>query len=199
MTSIRRILWLAALVLLPAITNGCIVRGAADTVLEIKRDVPNAMPIDSDQIVFGLKTVLWRGGEHSYEVVGHGAHPREHETYMFFASEGYPLLVDRFIYITPDGPPEEWPDYRIAFAARTILFADDESDPWTMLLFTGTLPPPRKTLFNRLKFTLIQVPMVSASGPIRTIYVSGTIIATPADDEDFDQLVESYQRALREE
>lgn len=196
--TIRRMLWLGLLVWPLVATGGCIVHPAAETVLRVQLADPD-QAAGITEIPVGLRSVLWRGVENNYEIVGHGAHPREHETYMFFANEGSPAAVDRFIYITPDGPPEEWPDYRIAFAARTILFADDQTDPWTMLLFTGTLPPPQKTLFNRLRFSLIQVPMVSASGPVRTIYVSGTIIATPADDEDFDRLVEWYQQTLSED
>ena len=167
--------------------------------LEIQRDDPDAMAIDSAQIVFGLKDVLWRGGEHSYEVVGHGSHPREHETYMFFANKSNPGGADRFVYITPDGPAEEWPDYRIELAVQAILVAPDAPDPNAMLRFSGTLPPPHKEFPDRLQFRLIQAPLTATVGPVKTIYVSGKIIAKAADDEKFDELVESYESALRQE
>ena len=198
MTIIRRMLWVSVLALPLAFAGGCIMHAAADTVLSVRINDPDGMGIESVETLFGLADVLWRGGENSYEIVGHGWRPREHETYMIVANEGYPAGVDRFIHITPDGPPEEWPDYHVELVVPAALVIPNTPDPQAVLVFTGTLSPPHKAFPDRLQFSLTREPLSTESGPIRTIYVSGKIIATPAEDPVFDEMVESYRQAVRQ-
>jgi len=191
-------LWVGVLALPLAFAGGCIMHAAAETVLTVRIDDPDGMGIESAETVFGLADVLWRGGENSYEIVGHGWRPREHEAYMIVANEGSPAAVDRFIHITPNGPPEEWPDYHVDLVVPAVLVIPDTRDPQAVLVFTGTLHAPHKTFPDRLQFSLVQEPLSAESGPVKTIYVSGKIIATPAEDSVFDEMVESYRQAMRQ-
>jgi len=191
-------LWAGMLALPLAFAGGCTVHTAADTVLSVRIDDPDGMGIESAETLFGLADVLWRGGENSYEIVGHGWRLREHETYMIVANEGPPAGGDRFIHITPDGPPEEWPDYHVELVVPAVLVIPETPDPQAMLVFTGTLQAPHKAFPDRLQFSLTQVPLSSEFGPVRTIYVSGKIIATPAEDPVFDEMVESCRQAMRQ-
>lgn len=195
--SARRITWLGLLVLPMVCLVGCTIHPAAETILTIRLEDPNAATgLASKEIVLGLPDVMWRGERDNYEVVGHGNHPRAHEWYILFEAEGEVLLADRFIRLEPDGPAAEWPDYRIELAVDMRCLSDDADAESRMLVFSGTLPPPHGAFPDNLRFVLNQVPMTSPTGSIRMIYVSGEIIAKPASGAEFNKLVKVYDLRL---
>jgi len=202
--SVQLAIPLALLACVAAMTAGC-GQPAADTVLEIDLGGLGDVTAESKPIAIGLRDVQWRGAENDYESIGHGEYDWEHKGRIEWPFVQYAPVpsVDRYIYITPDAPANEWPDYRIALAVRPELLGvemptgtSDESPSAGMLLFSGTLSPPHEILFNKLEFQLRDVPMGAISGPIRTIYVSGKIIARRTTDAEFDDLLGSYEQSL---
>ncbi len=194
--STRRAMWLGLVVLSMVLAGGCTIRSAAETILTIRLDDPDGMGLDSDGIVIGLGNVLWRGERDNYEIIGHGNHPRAHESYWLLEAEGPVALVDRFIYIEPDGPAEEWPDYRMELAIDARSLSDDPDTDSRMLVFTGTLPPPHKAFPDRQQFSLNQIPFTSPGGPIRTIFVSGDVVAKSVSQAEFKELLRTYELRL---
>lgn len=194
MISMRRTLLLGLMILPLAFTGGCI-QWTADTLLLIRFDDPDETASQNLEMLVGLRHILWRGQQDSYEVVGRGTQPREHETHWASADDPG-VTPDRYVHISPDGPPEEWPDYDIELLISSGYLPDDTFEIGTMVLFVGKLPAPYKSFPDRLQFSLSQVPLTSSAGPIRTIFVSGRIVAKPASDAEFAELTRDYELRL---
>lgn len=80
---------------------GCIVRPKADTIIKL-RGTESA----GAEKAIGVRDVIFAKIDGKLEIVGRGFHPREHETYAFVGSEGFPDSMPRWIRITQDGSGE---------------------------------------------------------------------------------------------
>ena len=166
-------LTVAILVLSVLGLGGCVfVRPKAGTVLTLQPAADGAQSVS-----LGFRDTVWAKVNDDLTIIGHGSHPREHETYAFLLNEGYPKFQPRWMLIAPDADSE---DYTVALWcwADPLGGRSEAEGVW----FTGTisLDPPKAA--RQVKVTLDEVVLTSTDGQVQ-ISVSGTILAEPKTQE----------------
>lgn len=159
-------LCLMALGLILGLGEGCMVRTAAETIIRL-----DGADFDG---VYGLADTHFAEGASGIMAVGHGAHPREHETYCFFACEPSYAFMPRYIILRPMPNAEAASSYQVIFLlgrGEDPLARDD------FLRFEGRTAPPRKLLFDRCQWRLNGVKVALRSDPTVVAELNGTVIA----------------------
>ena len=177
-------------------TPGCFLRAASDTVLHIR--IPDASdPLQPDELTWGLRNVKWDSSDEGDFLVGTGFHHREHETYMFLGSEGYPSGPRRYIRVTPiAGKAEEAAQHRLELLVCPWWYRPASGSGQDAVRFVGLAPSPVSGLFWTRRIELDDVELVSTNPP-QSILVSGIIIAKPGSPEDLEWLDERYEHTLQ--
>jgi hypothetical protein len=154
--------------------TGCVfVRPSADTILTIQDAGTPELP----QFDLGFRECSW-AVDTNLVVTGYGWHPREHETYAFFISEGLPDFQPRWILVSqsPAGifPVDLW---------------FTRSPPHQVAHFVGSVSNVQWSTGSPLRLSLRGVHLHPSGGGQR-VTVSGRIIAKPDTPENVQRLTD---------
>ncbi|MHC4646757.1 MAG: hypothetical protein ACYTBJ_14760 [Planctomycetota bacterium] len=165
-----------SLLALLAATSGCIyIHPAVETIVTVKQ--PDRCP---DKSVMGLRDVVWSKTEAKLLLVGHGAHPREHETYMFFWNDGYPAFMPRLIrIISEEGQHVNGKSYRVELQLHGPLLPcdKDKADYTKQVLYVGNMSCRPRSLFGKLNLKLNNIKLSRVDDPTEAITLSGRLAA----------------------
>jgi len=164
--------------------GGCIVHPAASTILTLFAPDDPAM-----KRTIGFSEVIWTSAQPA-EGVGKGWHPREHETYMFFLSEPYPVFDPRFLHLVAarDG----------GYSVTLFLMRRDQSPggpPVSFAEYTTDQPLRGRVSFGNLEVDLSRVILNSSDGT--QLSVIGRIVARPATPEEVAKRWADYQQTIQ--
>jgi hypothetical protein len=162
--------------------SGCIVHTKADTVLTFSHD-----PNRRESVPIGFRDAKWAVTDPGkMRLVGHGAFPREHETYAFFWSEGYPIRISRWVIVESEAPLSA-PSIVIKWPSGYGPFGTDPIGVPVEYRGKASRGYPYKT--GNYSMSLDNVPLYSAEGK-KSVFVSGQILAKPASKEAVRQMMQ---------
>jgi len=163
--------------------SGCTVRRAAPTVLRI------GWP-DLNETVVGMREVKCRAVADHIEIIGAGFHSREHETYVFFISEPYPVPTERWLHIAPADAADNADRYRLTMWLNhwEIPHSVRSDADRYFYAYQGLFVPRFCFSLSGRKMILDHVHLAPIGHAGAEISVSGQIVATKAREQDFQEL-----------
>ncbi|NIP24729.1 MAG: hypothetical protein GWN81_11065, partial [Phycisphaerae bacterium] len=148
--------------------------------------------------VMGLRNVIWTKTDNKVMLIGHGAHPCEHETYAFFINEPYPAYLPRHIRITwEETKSKAAQDYEVELLLDSSLLPGN-SDPSNYdhnLLYVGTTTCRVGTFFDKFFFNLKDVKLSRIDRPKESVMVSGRVVAKKESPEEFASMLNMFEFA----
>ena len=164
--------------------SGCVfVRPKAHTILTFhsKEDTLQSASL-------GFRDTTWALVDNILTIVGHGWHPREHETYAFFVNEPYPAFQPRWLLVTQTSSGE----YEIILWCLNLPLAIKSKERG--ILFKGTVQGIEWSQGHDILLLLDELLLSSPDHKMHLV-ISGRICAKPETQE----YVKAQMRIQREE
>lgn len=133
---------------------------------------------------FGLSYMKIHTSGQDPVVCGKGSHPREHETYSFFANEGYPNFNFRFLKI--EKTDENTGQYQIIFLLEKVYLGEQGKQAGPFLL-AGTFHSSQLQIKSNVAFQLNSVKLTDTVDGNCKAWISGKIVVSEkAVDADYE-------------
>jgi hypothetical protein len=195
------------------LTTGCVpaFKPPADSVLRIWVDGE-----EEDNRVFGMRDVYWGHKDDQTTIIGCGWGNQEHLwstrwLYMgFWPVGGITVLPEnetRWLYVTgPDDSDSTNPQWKVelllgpCFGGTRDLpddcaaFPNGGDEDACQTLYSGSTRRCERDWLGNMRLKLDNLQLFSQVNPERTIRVSGTVVARPAKESTYSELLESYHQ-----